>query len=144
MSGGSLDYLYSRLPDHLMEHHGNLQTAEAHLRELGQDQAADLVAGLRLNMGELARRAVVLSDLLQAVEWHLSCDWGPDQVLQSCHRLKAGGDRAQYVTHRLESLARDLQLVRDQDLGPDRSDALTAMATELLACAERVKEVNRG
>lgn len=80
MSGGSYDYLYQITLDGGIGHAGRY-------REMADDHTIaeypDVQAALRKLADEreaLNAKHNALRDLMHAIEWVRSCDWGPDQL----------------------------------------------------------------
>lgn len=86
MSGGSLNYLYIKEDEHLFETQtvDDLETAAAVLVSKGyMDIAKDVLRLAEYIKSANIRVSVLheqLSDVLHAVEWRLSCDYGDDNL----------------------------------------------------------------
>jgi len=99
MSGGFFDYLYLDVEanDKILAAPPRLQEMEEYLRARHKHEIADEVLQFRLNIETHARRlqgmAVRMRDVLHAVEWWASCDWGEDQVDKVWHTF-LWGDKA--------------------------------------------------
>lgn len=77
MSGGSLGYLYCKdfEPDA-----GLFAYVAQKLRKLGHEAAAQESDAIAACIAEAVARRDRLADVLQAVEWYESGDWGKDDV----------------------------------------------------------------
>lgn len=93
MSGGSHEYVCWRDSDELFTIGTikNLRDIADSLRALGHDVAAsmvdhhaDVIGACLQAVGDRQDR---LADLLKAVEWHDSGDWGPKQVADAVKAL---------------------------------------------------------
>ena len=86
MSGGSLNYLYCREPAELFENIENIEEAEQELLRRGYTDIARDVRRLIEYIQTAENRIGVLSDqlrdVLKAVEWNLSGDYG-DKTLET-------------------------------------------------------------
>lgn len=85
MSGGSFNYLCYADEEELAQRIGDLESMAEALAEYPDGEAAskdthELVAIIQTAMRRIEARRRRLSELWQAVEWHRSCDYGPDQV----------------------------------------------------------------
>jgi len=96
MSGGSLGYLYAKENDRLFEANTveDLETAAAVLLNDGyKDIAMDV-----LRLAEYIKSAKIrvtvlheqLADVLHAVEWYLSADYGKDTMRKHLDAYRAG------------------------------------------------------
>lgn len=100
MSGGSFDYLCMALDlDALLVRQEQLESMAAKLREWGYDGAADETDAVRTEVQLLKTsvldRAERLRAVWKAVEWTVSCDWGPDSVAEAVQELQSGKPTAQ-------------------------------------------------
>ena len=88
MSGGRLDYLYSKEPYEMLEQSNleYLQYAEDRLLKLGYtDIARDVRRLIEYSISARNRISVLhdqLRDVIHAVEWELSGDYGKDNLFQ--------------------------------------------------------------
>jgi len=90
MSGGSFDYLYSSLPYDIAQAGGyaaqrmdeTLSYWAMHYPEA--DAAFRDFHDLMMTLEECRERAKKLAPVLRAVEWHDSCDWSQEQMLDAC------------------------------------------------------------
>ena len=96
MSGGSLNYLYCKEDERLFEPQtvDDLETAAAVLVSKGyMDIAKDV-----LRLAEYIKSATIrvevlhgqLGDVLHAVEWYLSADYGDDNLRRHLEEYRAG------------------------------------------------------
>lgn len=98
MSGGSFDYLYLDLedPEKILGTPHCLREMEEYLRGRGKHEIADEILRFRLDVEAHARRLMTmggrLKDVVKAVEWWASGDWGEDQVDNVWHRFLWGND----------------------------------------------------
>lgn len=92
MSGGSYDYLCYKLEDPYPQiDPENVERMAASLRELGCTDAAEELEAIRAT-----RPPQALIELLHAVEWRDSGDWGEGQLLtaiEDWHRQAARAER---------------------------------------------------
>lgn len=91
MSGGSYDYLHIKETGELDQYVPELRRMAERLRELDEigaageiDAHADRVEAFHEQMRQRHRR---LEDVMKAVEWLDSGDWGPDKVHDACDEL---------------------------------------------------------
>lgn len=92
MSGGSFDYLCWKNGAQALADVDNLRRMAWELATFGPSQAyADTDALLALAL-ELDERTDRLRAVWKAVEWCVSSDWGPDDVLQAINAYEAAGD----------------------------------------------------
>ncbi len=87
MSGGSLDYLYSKQVSDLFHEQENLERAFKALSDLGYSDAAQEVETfstlLRRASNQLEARWRLIQGLMHDVEWYLSCDYNKDTLEES-------------------------------------------------------------
>lgn len=92
MSGGSFDYLCMSFDlVTLLDRQEQLESMAAQLREWGYDGAADETDAVRTEV-QLLKTSVLdrvewLRAVWKAVEWTVSCDWGPDSVAEAVQEL---------------------------------------------------------
>jgi hypothetical protein len=96
MSGGSLNYLYCKEPNELFESNRveDLETAAAVVYNAGYKDIAKDIFRLVEYIKSAAIRVEVLheqlSDVLHAVEWYLSADYGDDTMRKHLDAYRAG------------------------------------------------------
>ena len=86
MSGGSFNYLY-RAADMgtLGERRGAIEEMASSLEEYDQPaaaKAAERTRAVLLALSAADELAKQLADVWKAVEWHHSCDWSKEDVLE--------------------------------------------------------------
>lgn len=95
MSGGAFDYFYYKVDDQLAV---LTQTLAEMLIEMDADQsrydpeAAKILRGFGARMTALQEEAKELSDLMHAVEWVASNDYGPQTITDAVTKLKQDND----------------------------------------------------
>lgn len=87
MSGGSFNYLSIKDSDELVEYVDELKRMKKALNDIGAHDAAgdvtiilthcELIKRSEASMGNVMKR---VSDVLQAVEWNQSGDWGKEKI----------------------------------------------------------------
>jgi hypothetical protein len=92
VSGGSFDYLCMSFDlDALLDRQDQLESMATQLREWGYDGAADETDAVRTELQSLKTsvldRVERLRAVWKAVEWTVSCDWGPDSVAEAVKEL---------------------------------------------------------
>jgi hypothetical protein len=92
VSGGSFDYLCMSFDlDALLDRQEQLESMATQLREWGYDGAADETDAVRTELQSLKTsvldRVERLRAVWKAVEWTVSCDWGPDSVAEAVKEL---------------------------------------------------------
>jgi hypothetical protein len=96
MSGGSFEYLCFDVEDtdKILSTPERLRKMEAYLRARGKHDIADEVLCFCLNIETHMRQLLAMgnrmTDILLAVEWWASCDWGEDQVDKAWHKFLWG------------------------------------------------------
>lgn len=96
MSGGSLNYLYSKEPYELFEANRvrDLETAAAVLMQAGyKDIAMDVLRLVEYINSANIRVTVLheqLADVLHAVEWYISADYGDATMRKHLETYRAG------------------------------------------------------
>lgn len=81
MSGGAYDYLYFRLQDIAKDGIvDDLHRAKERLIELGRPAIASKVGDILAGIAALEEQASKLTDVLYALEWKDSGDWGDEQM----------------------------------------------------------------
>jgi hypothetical protein len=94
MSGGSFHYLCWKSAEDLLSGHANDQLEKMHddLLARGFTDAADLTDSILrciLDAHEaVQQQARELAAVWQAVEWHTSGDWGPEQVDRAIEQFR--------------------------------------------------------
>ena len=97
MSGGSLGYLYNREPYELFEAHNveYLEEAAAEVHNAGYKDIAKDIYRLAEYIKSANIRVEVLheqlKDVLHAVEWYLSSDYGKNTMRKYLDAYRAGG-----------------------------------------------------
>lgn len=89
MSGGSLDYLYRKSVGEAVESDDFdrlLEEIETYDRRNAWIAAATLY-GIKQRYAQMQKDWDALSDVVRAVEWNLSCDYGRDQVEEALDKL---------------------------------------------------------
>jgi hypothetical protein len=91
MSGGSYDYLCDkfRWGDPFGSISDYLEDMAERCETLGKPEAAQHLRGLAFEMTRVAREGSKLSGLMQAVEWYVSGDWGPETIDEAVAAMKA-------------------------------------------------------
>lgn len=85
MSGGSWDYFY--LKDSNLPVGAYAEMAKA-VRDAGFDDAADRIQRAALALEEAQRIHRETADIMQAVEWRDSCDWGDDSIAKAVEKWR--------------------------------------------------------
>lgn len=84
MSGGSLNYLYSKEPEELLDSVKDLEAVEFVLRALDADDIAldvrHMIDYLELTYTEISALSEKFKNIFHAVEWFESADYGRDDV----------------------------------------------------------------
>ena len=95
MSGGSLNYLYNKEPSELFHRIDDLESVEYELLKRGAKDIARDVRRLIEYIEAAENRIGVLSeqlhDIMHAVEWRLSYDYGEDDLQ---HEIEAYREEA--------------------------------------------------
>lgn len=91
MSGGSYDYLYAKPPGDLHEYIPELERLADRLRDMEEYAAAEEVDAHATRIVEYHNQMKAthdrLSDVMKAVEWYDSGDWGRNSVHEACEDL---------------------------------------------------------
>jgi len=102
VSGGSYEYLYTKDAADLVvswaiTDHGDMARMIARLHELdGEDCAAELTEAVLILRAAVRRADTILKrcrDVMQAVEWLDSCDWGPEDVAKALRKYRGLEDQ---------------------------------------------------
>jgi hypothetical protein len=95
VSGGSYNYLcYAEDISTLGDRVSDLQEMIARLAEIpGAEAARAASAQVLATMEHALRQAQDLHDVWHAVEWHDSCDWSEDQMLEAIQAFSEGSER---------------------------------------------------
>lgn len=100
MSGGSFNYLYACDSEELAERLADLERMADALGEYPDGHAAsvdthELIAIMRTAFRRVEARRRRLAEIWHAVEWHHSCDYGPDQVAEALRTYYEGPGRTE-------------------------------------------------
>jgi len=95
MSGGSLNYLYSKeTADEIIAHIDDMEIAEAELIKRGYYDIAKDVRRLieycksaEIRIGVLMHN---LKDVFHAIEWRISADYGEDALIEELNEYREG------------------------------------------------------
>lgn len=88
MSGGSFNYLFNKEPQELMEDYNTAQLQEMGdiLSSLGYDDIARdmqrLIEYIKTSYNRIAVLSDMLSDVMYAIEWKRSGDYGRDNLIK--------------------------------------------------------------
>lgn len=97
MSGGSLNYLYNKEPAELFHHLDDLEDVEYELLKRGAKDIARDVRRLIEYIEAAENRICVLSeqlqDIMHAVEWRLSADYGEGDLLREIEAYRVGREK---------------------------------------------------
>lgn len=94
MSGGSFNYLFNKEPQELMEYYNiaRLQEMADILSMLGYDDIARdmqrLVEYLKTAYNRIDVLSGQLSDIMHAIEWECSGDYGQDDLINALDRYR--------------------------------------------------------
>lgn len=93
MSGGSYNYLFTKDPEELVSRRDDLEAMRNRLVELGATDVAaaveEIAATITSYRHEVEWRMAKVADVLQAVEWLDSNDWGEDQMREAIAKYRA-------------------------------------------------------
>lgn len=94
MSGGSFNYLCHAAQWYELgsERDQDIRDMLKALTEYGNEAFPAVVATAQVlaKFAEARKLAAELADVWQAVEWHHSCDWSEDQVLEALTKYNGG------------------------------------------------------
>ncbi|WP_280436562.1 hypothetical protein [Nocardia carnea] len=96
MSGGHYNHLYSRQPDELLAHSGDLTAVRDRLAELGAADVAtevdEILSAIATYREQVERQMSKLGDVLQAVERLDSHEGDEEQVQEVIARFRTSHD----------------------------------------------------
>lgn len=98
MSGGSFDYVYRDMedPERARSATSQLERMKEYCSLYFSDAVPhidDMLQFIYRFNSEYVEKGARIADLLHAVEWERSCDWGPEDVEEALQALKVSDDK---------------------------------------------------